>query len=648
MISVYRKFCRLILIFVCGCGVCFSAVSCTSSDPYVTDVDPEDRSAYYGNAMLQSGGYSFRTMNFLRANLYLRQLMEAPEKLLNQLESMDWSQGRNDQLEILCDIAYNLAERHSGSEEAIPYYLSSALYAYRRLFAEQSNDPENEPERFDPSCCQILLHYNASVAKIYEYLREKNLLEHDSFELKSVTGERVYFRLPHSELPYGKDYVDIPPCSAFEIHELSLINQHFGMGVPLVALANPPPASSGSLLRNVPKQPMPATLVLDFDFSAGKQISAQFSFYDTFITEQITRNGEIIPLARDYSTPIATMSHCLPVMTDTNLITTMLNPDKQEEITGLYLLEPYNPEKIPVVFVHGLMSSPETWIRMINFLRHYPYVRKNYQFWFYKYSSGNPVLISAETLRKALLEAEKKYAVTPEAKRTFSRMILAGHSMGGLISRVITQDKAEYFVEQYTGEKWADFSAGLQEDERKEFQELFFRKPDFVSRLIMMAVPHRGSSMAKWSIARFFSNLVSIPTRVVTKSTGLFKTMMRNSKSKPEDYKEMMVYTGIDNLDPDNRFIRVLSDSAFASDIPRHSIIGNNKAAYVPGGTDGVVPYSSSHVDGVDSELIVKSGHSVHQTPEAMRELARILLLHLKQGRNPEAHTGTENGKEKK
>jgi hypothetical protein len=42
------------------------------------------------------------------------------------------------------------------------------------------------------------------------------------------------------------------------------------------------------------------------------------------------------------------------------------------------------------------------------------------------------------------------------------------------------------------------------------------------------------------------------------------------------------------------------------------------------------VPYRSSHLDGVASEVISKSGHRVQQTPQAARETRRILLEHLK------------------
>ncbi len=61
-----------------------------------------------------------------------------------------------------------------------------------------------------------------------------------------------------------------------------------------------------------------------------------------------------------------------------------------------------------------------------------------------------------------------------------------------------------------------------------------------------------------------------------------------------------------------------------------HSIIGDREQADRPGGSDGVVPYASSHLDGAASEVIVKSGHSVHRSPAAMKEVLRILLLHLR------------------
>lgn len=598
-----------------------------SPEPSVRFASKHEREAYYREAMMQSGGFSFRTQNFLRSNLFHKQLDQDPAKLVAMLEGMYRAENSPMMLEILADICYNEAQGASDEDVAVSYYLSAAIYSYQRLFSTDFSK-EERLGRFDPSSCQQLVCYNASVAKIFEYIRNRNLLLNDSFELKDVSGRRVRFDKLKSHLPFPVEtYDNFIACSAFKIQNLILINRRFGIGVPLVAVAKPDERYQS--LRMPGRLPMPATAVLNFDLQNDRESHATFEIYDTFVEESMEIDGSEIPLALDYSTPIAAFSEFLPQdYNDDNLIMAMLRPENMEQKTGLYMLEPYDPGKIPVVFVHGLMSSPETWNLMMNSLRNYPTIRRNYQFWFYQYSSGNPVIVSAATLRDQLYAAEKEFAVTPEAKKTFSQMVIVGHSMGGLITRTVMQDNPNYLLEQFSGECWDEFSKKLTQEECRELQSVQFRKPDFVQRVVLMAVPHHGSAMAKWSIARLGSNLIRIPSKVVGRSLQYIGTIIRVTDGENEVVQEM-VHTGIDNLDPDNRFIKVLAESPFASGIPVHSVIGDKAGRDAPGGTDGIVPYSSSHIDGVESELIVDSGHSVQKSPEAIREVARILRLHL-------------------
>jgi hypothetical protein len=65
--------------------------------------------------------------------------------------------------------------------------------------------------------------------------------------------------------------------------------------------------------------------------------------------------------------------------------------------------------------------------------------------------------------------------------------------------------------------------------------------------------------------------------------------------------------------------------------IPYHSIIGDQGIGNGEEGSDGVVEYKSSHLDGAESELIVPTGHGAHLHPLAILELKRILKLHLAQ-----------------
>jgi hypothetical protein len=67
------------------------------------------------------------------------------------------------------------------------------------------------------------------------------------------------------------------------------------------------------------------------------------------------------------------------------------------------------------------------------------------------------------------------------------------------------------------------------------------------------------------------------------------------------------------------------------ADCPRvhaHSIIAVAGNGPVEGSDDGVVEYSSSDLDGVDSEYIVRSTHSTQSNPYTIEEVRRILLLH--------------------
>ena len=106
------------------------------------------------------------------------------------------------------------------------------------------------------------------------------------------------------------------------------------------------------------------------------------------------------------------------------------------EPTGLSLLRPYRRSRIPVVFIHGLWSSPWSWSRMIELLEADDSIRERYQFWTFGYSTGDPIPYSADLLRRALQEARGR--LDPDgADPAFDRMVLVGHSMGGLLAKMM-------------------------------------------------------------------------------------------------------------------------------------------------------------------------------------------------------------------
>src|SRR6185369_14939756 len=93
--------------------------------------------------------------------------------------------------------------------------------------------------------------------------------------------------------------------------------------------------------------------------------------------------------------------------------------------------QPYEPDRIPVVFVHGTFSSPVTWAEMANTLIADPVLRKRYQIWSFIYGSGNPLVRSINEFRAALTDEIKRR--DPEGTNAALRqMVVIGHSQGGL------------------------------------------------------------------------------------------------------------------------------------------------------------------------------------------------------------------------
>lgn len=102
---------------------------------------------------------------------------------------------------------------------------------------------------------------------------------------------------------------------------------------------------------------------------------------------------------------------------------------------GLYLLEPYDERKIPIVFVHGMNGTPRDWAALIDGLD-----RTRFQPWFLSYASGLPLEAHAKYLFDALTQLHLLF--------DFDGIYLVAHSMGGLVSQA--------FLERYR-ESRADY-----------------------------------------------------------------------------------------------------------------------------------------------------------------------------------------------
>jgi pimeloyl-ACP methyl ester carboxylesterase len=382
-----------------------------------------------------------------------------------------------------------------------------------------------------------------------------------------------------------------------------------GIGAPLVAVAR----EENQQFRQryaLHRVYAPATAVIKF---SGQ--NADLKFVDPFQAEKIALNKRTFPLAVDFGAPIAML--IARERPERLGFARLINPQKYADTARLTQLQPYDAKRTPVIFVHGLQETPVSWTPMIDSLRNDPWIREHYQFWVYSYPSGYPYPYSAALFRQDLDGIDRAF---PNHKR----VVLVGHSMGGMICRLMITDAGDKIWRDFFGTSPA--KTPLASDTRKFLEEsLVFNHRSDVESAIFISTPHRGSKIASGWIGRIGAALVKTP-RLFTSVYASTKPLLVADPSAPT-LKRMP--NSVDTLEPNDRFVQAVNKLPITRGIPYHSIIGDRGRGNTPNSSDGVVPYWSSHLDGAQSELIVDSGHDAQTNPEAIKEVDRILKVNL-------------------
>ncbi len=341
---------------------------------------------------------------------------------------------------------------------------------------------------------------------------------------------------------------------------------------------------------------------------------AQIEFIEPFETDKVALAGHTFPVAADFSAPLAV--GLVTERPDKLGLARLLRPDKYADTARLTRLQPYDPGRTPVIFVHGLQDTPASWAPMINALRADPEIRRRYQFWVYSYPSGYPYPYSAALFRQELDGIAQAF---PHHKR----IVLIGHSMGGMISRLMITDAGDKLWLEHFGKPPAQTPIHGRERQILEESLIFDHRTD-VQRVIFMSTPHRGSDLAINWIGRIGASLVKMPLMIATVPLSAISVATTGHTMEP--IKRFP--TSIDTLSPKNRFVVEVNKIPITPGIPYYSIIGDRGRGDTPQSSDGVVAYWSSHLDGAQSELIVPSNHSSPRNPQAIAEVRRILELH--------------------
>jgi triacylglycerol esterase/lipase EstA (alpha/beta hydrolase family) len=126
----------------------------------------------------------------------------------------------------------------------------------------------------------------------------------------------------------------------------------------------------------------------------------------------------------------------------------MIQPYSMLRKPRIYLLDPYDPNKMPLLMVHGLQSTPVEFAALVNSLRADPMIRSKYQIWQFYYASGTPVLLNAAALRDSL--AKTIHLLDPgDHDAATKRIVVLGHSMGGVISHTLVSSSRDQVWRTY-------------------------------------------------------------------------------------------------------------------------------------------------------------------------------------------------------
>jgi pimeloyl-ACP methyl ester carboxylesterase len=518
--------------------------------------------------------------------------------------------------------------------QALDRFLDASAYAHDFLF---DPDPVLAEGRgpSDPHYRLAMEIYNASVDRLIRAAMTKG-------QIQPQNGQVIPFKFHGSEQKLQVVLKDSPwkpedvhkilLAADFDVSGLSRDFHQYGLGVPLIGVRETATQQGerAPQERFYPAEmafPLTAFLVpnsrlRDPNVDVRDARVCTLWLIDPVKTRTVGQRDSALALETDLTTPLAYMWS----RTDLERYrwTGLLRPEKGQERANLLLIRPYEPGKIPVVMVHGLISSPLAWIPMLNELLRDPVIQKNYQFLLYMYPTGVPIPIAAASLRESLVQAKQLYS--PDGRDpAFDRMVLLGHSMGGLLSHMMAVKSDDKLWRLYSDRSFENEIIGPRDvlDELRRF--LFFQPLPFVSRVVFLATPHRGSDMSRGVVGRVGAGLISDPDHI-------HKLLYRLVKDNPDAFDSRRFRrfpSSIETLEPNSPILTALEHMEPSPGVVFHSIIGSNRPTGIDLSTDGVVAYQSAHFDRAASEKVVRSDHGVQKDPEAIIEMRRILREHV-------------------
>lgn len=499
-------------------------------------------------------------------------------------------------------------------------YMQCARYAYAYLFYTGRTPAERV---FDQRQAQVIAYYDYAVERVVgRWFQELPRLGRD-WTQTTIAGWTVL--RPDADLHLQAMPAELLPSSTLRFRGLRNVYRRDGFGTDFVAVE--PPATEDARARPW-REPRYVAMsgVLVFGGHTLDEVlntqQAQLLSRDPYRDTSVTIAGQRLPLGANFTAPyglwLARSGFAM------QSIRSLLGREGGIQEPRVLLMQPYDPDRLTVVMLHGLASSPEAWVNVANEVLGDEELRYNYQVWQVYYPTNAPIAVNLVQIRRALDATIRHFDPVGTARATHG-MTLVGHSMGGVLARLLVSSSGDKLWSLTPGR--GDLSARQRTQLHRKLAPYFeFSPMPQVDSAVFLAAPHRGTPVARHRLARWLGELIRLPFSVLTEMANVTDLLDEGGGTSAP----LHVSNSVGNLSDKDPFIIATENLQIDPRVRYHSVIG----LYRPHGlleesSDGVVPYASAHLAGAASEVVIPSWHGVQETPAAILELRRILRAHL-------------------
>jgi hypothetical protein len=538
----------------------------------------------------------------------------------NNIDFMEFSYTK--MLKIISELCIYEAKK-TDNNDIIKYWTTTCLYSYLSLFKNKKNSLI-----ISPDTSTLICYYNYSLLKIFTYLQKHKKLNSTDFTLPMI-GNKISFNNLKSNLPWKiTSFQNFISGYNYQTKNFNVEVMQEGIGIPLggIPKKNEMFPKVAKYVRVI-KYMYPCTFLINFQITKDLSITASPNYIDYYKNVHGKINETKIILPNTFTVLLGEFLKKYPHSLNSNYF---FDPETmfESKTIGIYMMSEYDKNKIPIVFIHGLISDPQSFAQLLNTLMQSQAIRENYQIWFFYYPTGQPIILNAHVLREALNNINLKLN-SNAINSKFNDTILLGYSLGGLIAKLVIQSSnGDSFKNMVLhNENELKKSKNNIKSIKKLNSILCFEPLPFIKDVIFISTPHKGAEMASWLALQLWVDLMVTSPRNYNKNLNFISQL--HLKYNDHIISGNAVY----NLNPKSSFVKFTQNLLFSERTKIYSIIGDQGGPQNPTGTDGMISYDSTHLNNAAEEIIIKSNHHPITIPTCAKEVFKILLNNLKKNK---------------